>query len=89
MEYKDLLRMELRENKKEIFSLILSGIQEAIEKNADIYYITDLAILGDKMTFLLRKEEWANVLEKARIFFEELEEYDSCKLCRDLKKKIS
>lgn len=81
--------MELKENKLKIYNTILVGVKEAIENNYESLHIPDLNILGDYMTFNLIREDWATVLERTRIFFEEVEEYDKCMVCVELKKKIA
>jgi hypothetical protein len=34
-------------------------------------------------------DNWIENLEKARLYFEKLEEFEQCKKCRDLKRKIA
>lgn len=89
MEYKDSLRLELRENKKEIFVKIIEGIKDSFEKNETVRKISDIIVLNEKMTLNLEKKDWADILEKARIYFEMIEDYDMCKTCRDLMKQIN
>lgn len=89
MENSGLFKLKTLKNKAAIFQRIIVGVQEAIEKNQDTHVIPDLEFLGTKMTCQLHKKDWVYSLNKARLFFEDIEDYDQCKVCRDLIKKIN
>lgn len=88
MENTGSLQTRVLKNKAQIFQQIVAGVREAVEKDSDVHYITDLNFLGTDLTFKLPKESWIYSLDKARVFFESTEEYDQSIICRDLIKTI-
>lgn len=89
MSYTASVKADLRREASNIWTKLIDGIEKAIENNEDVFYIHDLIIMGDTRVYMLKKENWESSLEKARIYFEDLEEWHVCKRCRDLKRKIS
>lgn len=89
MSYTASVKADLRREATNIWLKIIDGIEKAIIDNVEVFYLHDVLIMGDPMTCMLKKENWESSLEKARLYFENLEEYDLCKKCRDLKRKIS
>jgi len=89
MKYTSTVREEVRKEATNIWLKIIEGVETALDSNEDVFYIRDMIIMGDIMTYMMKREDWLTNLEKARLYFEDLEEWHLCKRCRDLKLKIS
>lgn len=89
MAYTEEKKKELRKEATDIWLRIIEGVKNAIESNDDVTHVKDLLIMGEKMTYVMRNDEWIENLDNARIYFEDLEEYGICTQCRDLKRKIA
>jgi hypothetical protein len=75
------------ELKKIVFSSLYEAIKDSIacrKENADIFMINQ-----DEYV-VLNKDKWKDSLQKAIEFFstEEIQDYESCKLCKDLINKL-
>lgn len=89
MAYTEEIKAELRHEATNIWLRIIEGIEQAVDANQDVSFVKDMIIMGDKMTYKMSRENWVENLDKARVYFEDIEEYDVCKRCRDLKRKIA
>lgn len=89
MENNANIKARLLKNKEAIFDKIVAEISDAFDKNEKVRYIKDIEYCGTNMIFKATRDNWILSLNKARTFFESLEEYQKCKICRDLIKKIS
>lgn len=88
MERNSNIKDRILKNKTEIMDRVLSEITDAMSKNEEVRYIKDLEFLGTNMIFKVHKENWVFSLDKARIFFESIEDYAKCKICRDLIRNV-
>jgi hypothetical protein len=75
------------ETKKVVFITLLEAVSHSIankKKKADIF------MLNDSQCVELERDKWANSLQKAIDFFssEDIEDYESCKKCKELIDKI-
>lgn len=89
MAYTEEIKAELRNEATNIWLRIIDGIEQAVESDQEVSYVRDMIIMGDKMTYMMKRENWVEHLDKARLYFEDMEDYDACKRCRDLKRKIA
>lgn len=76
------------ENKKEIFNQILSAIMEGQKAGSKSVYIKDIQVMSETVDAVASREEWPTCIEKALDFFESIEEYESCQICKDLLSEI-
>lgn len=75
-------------NKKKIFSQLIEAIEESIIGNKKQIYIKKLKIMEEEIDVIAKKDEWDTVLEKARTFFESIEDYEMCQKCKSVQDKI-
>jgi hypothetical protein len=83
---------EIREylsNKREIYTQIVNAIDQALEANANRILLSNLKLMDTQVDAFANREEWPDCLEKARTFFEGMEDYESCQRCMDLLSKVS
>ena len=76
-------------NKKKIFSQLIEAIEESIASNKKQIYLKKLKIMEEEIDVIAKKDEWETVLEKARTFFESIEDYEMCQKCKSVKDKIN
>jgi hypothetical protein len=88
MEYTASVKEEVRKEATNIWLRIIEGVELALESNEDIFYIRDMPIMGDLMVYMMRRENWIENIDKARLYFESQEEYQTAIRCRDLTPKI-
>lgn len=89
MVYTEEIKAELRREATNIWLRIIEGIDLAVKANEDVSYVRDLVIMEDKMTYMMKKENWIENLDKARLYFEDIEDWSVCQKCRDLKRIIA
>ena len=89
MEKSEKIKLKILEQKESILTMVIKEIQTAITNNEEVRYIKDIEYIGTQMTFKLTKQNWVFSLDKARSFSESIEDYDKCKICRDLIKQLN
>ncbi len=70
------------ENESIVYNRILVAIKEGIRADLDRIKLFELAGTGVYVTS--SREDWKSGLKGALDYFEEVEEYEKCALCRDL-----
>lgn len=70
------------ENQDLVYNRILTAVKEGIRADIDTIKLFELAGTGVYVTS--SREDWKSGLKGAIQFFEEVEEYEKCALCRDL-----
>lgn len=70
------------ENEELVYNRILVAIKEGIRADLDMIKLFELSGTGVYVTSF--REDWKSGLKGALQFFEEVEEYEKCALCRDL-----
>jgi hypothetical protein len=88
MENKGKARDKIIKTKTEIYDKVLNGIIDAIDNDSDIYFVSDIELYDSKLVLKLTRDTWIYSLDRARLFFEAVEDYAKCKRCRDLIKKL-
>ena len=76
-------------DKREIYTQIITAIDAAIEADAGKILIKQISLMDSVVDAFANREDWPNCLEKARSFFESMEDYEACQRCKDLLKKLS
>jgi len=76
-------------NKKKIFSQLIEAIKESIAGNKKQIYVKNLKIMEEEIDVIAKKDEWDTVLEKARTFFESIEDYEMCQKCKSVQDKMN
>jgi hypothetical protein len=76
-------------DKREIYNQIVLAIEESLEKGETRILLKQITLMDTTVDAFANKEEWPNCLEKARNFFESMEDYESCQRCKNLLSKIS
>lgn len=89
MPYTEEIKAELRAEATNIWLRIIEGIEQAVDTDDEVSYFKDMVIMGDKMTYKMHRANWVENIDKARLYFEDLEDFDTCRRCRDLKRKIA
>lgn len=69
-----------------VYERVIVAVKEGIESKRDIIRLFELNGSGVYLTS--EKEDWKPGLENAMKFFEEVEQYEKCAVCRDLIKKL-
>ena len=67
-----------------VYERIVKNVSDAFDKNLDVLYIENIFLYEQLITFKLVKDDWIKCTNKARLFFEQEEDYVNCKICRDL-----
>lgn len=75
-------------NKKEIFLQLINAIDEAHSIRKNQIYIKGINVLEEKVDVIAKKAEWPSILNKALVFFEGTEDYESCQLCKTISNKL-
>jgi len=88
MENNSAIKARILKQKTMIFERVIEEITKAVESNEDVRYIKDIDFLGTNIVFKVQRDYWIYSLDKARVFFESIEDYGKCKVCRNLIKNI-
>ena len=75
-------------DKREIYTKIITAIDTAIEGGAEKILIKQISLMDSIVDAFANREDWPNCLEKARNFFEGMEDYEACQRCKDLLAKL-
>jgi hypothetical protein len=76
-------------NKKQIFSQLIEAIEESIVGSKKQIYLKKIKIMEEEIDVIAKKDEWETVLEKARTFFESIEDYEMCQKCKSVQDKLN
>jgi len=76
------------ENKREIFKTILLAIGEALRKDSTKILIKGIKIMDENVDAFATESEWQTCVEKAKDFFESIEDYESCQECMNILGKL-
>jgi hypothetical protein len=69
-----------------VYNRVIIAVREGIESGKNVIRLFELNGSGVYLTS--EKEDWKPGLENAMSYFEEIEEYEKCAVCRDLLKKL-
>jgi hypothetical protein len=69
-----------------VYERVIVAVKEGIESKRDVIRLFELNGSGVYLTS--EKEDWKPGLENAMLYFQELEQYEKCAVCRDLIKKL-
>jgi len=72
------MKIDLTNDKIRVFNTLVIGIETAIEQKSARLFIKGLSVLGDNLDVVAEREEWPDVLQKAKDFFESIEDYEKC-----------
>jgi len=78
---------EMNETKEVVFKNLYEAIKHSIQSKKET---ADIFMINNEEYVVLNKDKWKNSLEKAIQFYsqEEIQDYESCKLCQDLINKL-
>jgi hypothetical protein len=78
---------EMNETKDVVFKNLYEAIKHSIQAKKET---ADIFMINNEEYVVLNKDKWKNSLEKAIQFYsqEEIQDYESCKLCQDLINKL-
>lgn len=65
-----------------VYNRVIVAVKEGIESGRDVIRLFELN--GSGVFLTSEKEDWKPGLENAMRFFEEVEQYEQCAICRDL-----
>jgi|694.fasta_scaffold00290_16 hypothetical protein len=88
MRYDMLINFDYEGNKKQIFDIVVSHIQEAHESKLPKIFIRELTIIDEKVDVIAQEKDWPDCLTKALNFYKQIEDYESCSKCQTLLAKI-
>jgi hypothetical protein len=83
----DEIQKYLRD-KNEIYHQIIGSIEKALADGANKILLKDLRLLDSVVDAFANEADWPNCIEKARSFFEGLEDYEACQRCKTLLNRI-
>lgn len=75
-------------NKRQIFVRLVSEIEQANKVNRSKIYVKKIKVLEEEIDVIAKREEWPTVLQKARTFFENLEDYEMCQRCMNIQNSL-
>jgi len=84
-----MLKVNLSGVRDEIFRRIVSSIKEAIKKNETVVELSKVRVADAEFDAVVIKADWPDALEKAKKYFEKIEDYEMCQECVVLTKKIT
>lgn len=83
-----MAKIDLTKERDTIFRRSVAAIQHAIDNDLIIADIPKVQVADSEFDTFVLKPDWATALEKARAYFEKIEDYEMCQICVVLTKKI-
>jgi hypothetical protein len=84
-----MTKFNLDKDRDVIFRRTVEAIRNAISSRSKVAEISRVKVAETEFDTFVAKPDWEDALEKAKKYFERIEDYEMCQECVSLIKKIT
>jgi hypothetical protein len=82
-----MAKLDLSKERDTIFRRTVDAISHAIDNDLIVADVPKVRVADSEFDTFVLKPNWTDALEKARLYFEKIEDYEMCQFCVILTKK--